>query len=135
MANCHKFFLHYNSAIKLTDEKREVLIRFRDSLRNRMNGNYLKIPANERRQLEMHFQTQGSFIMDTIIKPIIEDFDLDDGVYFQGKQSISERPAPKTFHDWIIRAIDKDNDYEDIQDKPTCIRVKYKLGFHIDIQI
>ena len=89
-----------------------------------MDSNFKKIPANQRRQLEMYFQTQGSFIMDTIIKPIIEDFDLDDGVYFQGNQSPEERPAPQIFHDWVINAVDKDNDYEKVTDKPTCVRVR-----------
>lgn len=135
MANTHHLFQHYNSAIRLTDDRRTTLIRFRDSLRTRMITNFMKLPADQRRQLEMHFQTQGSFIMDTIIKPLIEDFDLDDGVYFQGNQSPEERPEPQVFHDWVINAIDKDNDYEKITDKPTCVRVKYKMGFHIDIPI
>ena len=135
MANSHQLFQHYNNSIRLTDEKRETLIRFRDSLRKRMEINFHKIPAQERRNLELYFQTQGSFIMDTIIKPMIEDFDLDDGVYFQGKQSPEERPTPQVFHDWVIGAVDKDNDYETVTDKPTCVRVKYKMGFHIDIPI
>ena len=114
MANTHHLFQHYNSAIRLTDERRITLMRFRDSLRTRMITNFMKLPADQRRQLEMHFQTQGSFIMDTIIKPAIENFDLDDGVYFHGNQSPEERPEPKVFHDWVINAIDKDNEYEKI---------------------
>ncbi len=135
MANCHNHFVHYNSAIKLTDKKREILIGFRNSLRKRISENFKLIPANERRQLELYFQSQGSFVMDTIIKPLNEDFDLDDGVYFQGSQSKQERPAPQTFHDWVIYSIDKDNNYEKVKDKHTCVRVQYKLGFHIDIPI
>jgi len=135
MANCHQLFMHYNGAIKLTDEKRDALIQFRDSLRVRMAANYKLIPPEERRQLEIYFQSQGSFVMDTIIKPIIEDFDLDDGVYFQGNQSQNERPVPQIFHNWVIRAVDKNNDYEEVKDKPTCVRVQYKMGFHIDIPI
>ena len=44
MANCHKLFQHYNSAIRLTDDKRITLIAVRDSLRKRMHSNYLMIP-------------------------------------------------------------------------------------------
>lgn len=135
MANCHQLFQHYNNAIKLTDEKRTTLIQVRDSLRKRMQANYLLIPVADRKQIEMYFQSQGSFVMDTIIKPEKNDFDLDDGVYFQGGLSVSERPKPQIFHDWVIRAVDKDNDYEQVKDKPTCVRVQYKLGFHIDIPI
>jgi len=135
MANSHQLFQHYNSAIKLTNEKRIMLLSFRDSLRKRMELNFKKISAADRRNLEMYFQTQGSFIMDTIIKPLNDDFDLDDAVYFQGTQSREQRPAPQVFHDWVFNAVDKDNDYEKVTDKSTCVRVKYKTGFHIDIPI
>lgn len=135
MANCHQLFQHYNNAIKLTDAKRVTLLQVRDSLRKRMKSNYLQIPVEDRKQIEIYFQSQGSFVMDTIIKPNKADFDLDDGVYFQGSLDESERPEPQIFHDWIIRAIDKDNEYERVEDKPTCVRVQYKHGFHIDIPI
>jgi hypothetical protein len=39
---------------------------------------------------------------------LTDDFDLDDGVYFQGTQSpVMQRPAPQVFHDWVINAVDK----------------------------
>jgi hypothetical protein len=135
MANCHKLFQHYNSAIRLTDDKRVTLMAVRDSLRKRMHSNYLMIPEDERDHIALDFQTQGSFVMDTIIKPLNDDFDLDDGVYFQGGVSKENRPAPKIFHDWVVRSVDKDNEYEEIKDKPTCVRVQYKQGFHIDLPI
>lgn len=135
MANCHHLFQHYNSAIKLTDDMRNILLSFRDSLRTRMSVNYRRIPVEERKILELHFQSQGSFIMDTIIKPLNDDFDLDDGVYFQGVLSKKDRPAPQIFHNWVIRAIDSDNAYESVKDKPCCVRVLYKQGFHIDLPI
>ena len=100
-----------------------------------MKTNFLKIPATERRNLEMFFQTQGSFIMDTIIRPINDDYDLDDGVYFQGQQSREQRPTPQVFHTWVFNSVNHDNDYEKVTDKRTCVRVKYKMGFHIDIPI
>lgn len=73
--------------------------------------------------------------MDTIIRPLNDDYDLDDGVYFQGKESIEQRPEPQTFHDWIVNAVDKDNIFEDVQDRHACVRVQYKREFHIDIPI
>lgn len=135
MANTHVLFQHFNGAIKLTEEKRNSLIEFRDSLRRRMKTNYLQIPFHERANLDLDFQSQGSFVMDTIIKPLNDDFDLDDGVYFQGPIPEKERPKPQVFHDWVIRAIDKDSAYEKVHDKPTCVRVHYKQGFHIDLPI
>lgn len=135
MANTNRLFQHFNSAIKLTDGKRTTLISFRESLRSRMRTNFLLIPHDQRGKLELIFQSQGSFVMDTIITPINDGFDLDDGVYFKNGTSIKQRPAPQVFHDWVIQAVDKDNDYEKVTDKPTCVRVQYKLGFHIDLPI
>lgn len=135
MPNSHFLFQHFNSAIKLGDEKRDFLIKFRDSLRKRINFNYQQISTAERKEIQLNFQTQGSFIMDTIIKPIIEDFDLDDGIYFSGGLSENERPKPQVFHDWVICAVGKDNEYEEVKDKAACVRVQYKMGFHIDIPI
>lgn len=135
MANCHPLFQRYNAVIRLNNDKRAALMVSRDSLRQRILDNYKLIPLKERQEIEIYFQTQGSFIMDTIITPIIEDFDLDDGVYFQGDAPEAERPTPQQFHDWVIRSVDKDNDYEEVKDKPTCVRVKDKRGFHIDLPI
>lgn len=135
MANAHELFQHLNRAIKLTDEKRTTLIGVRDSLRKRMKSNYLQIPVRERKELDLDFQSQGSFVMDTIIKPLNDDFDLDDGVYFQSPLPEKEKPLPQIFHDWVIRAIDKDNNYESVIDKATCVRVQYRQGFHVDLPI
>jgi len=135
MANCHEAFQDYNEKIKLSDEKRTILISVRESLRGRMKLNFQKIPGNERRNLGLDFQSQGSFVMDTIIRPINDDYDLDDGVYFHDGLSRGERTDPKVFHDWVVRAVDTHNEYEKVIDKPTCIRVQYKQGFHIDLPV
>lgn len=142
MANHHSLFQIYNSAIKLPDIEREKLKQARNSLRERMKLAYLKLPEEDKKIHSIEFQSQGSFVMDTIIRPHESDFDLDDGVYFQGNLPEEQRRDTQTFHDLIIKAIDKNHGIEDIIDKPTCVRVKYdkeydgrNLGFHIDLPI
>lgn len=135
MADSHKLFIHFNDIVKLTDDKRKILLSVRNKLRERIQINFNKINSQDRRHLEIYFQTQGSFIMDTIIRPLNDDYDLDDGVYFQGKESIEQRPEPQTFHTWIVNAVDQDNVFEDVQDRHACVRVQYKKDFHIDIPI
>lgn len=135
MANCNTSFREYNSKIRLSDENRSLLIKVRETLRKRMENGYQLFEEKERGGNVLEFQSQGSFVMDTIITPEKEDFDLDDGVYFIGKLEEKNRPKPSVFHNWIIKAIDKDNDHEDVIDKDTCVRVQYKRGFHIDLPI
>jgi hypothetical protein len=71
--------------------------------------------------------------MDTIINPIQRDYDLDDGIYFIGQLSKENRPAPSTYHTWIIDAIG--NHTNQVIDKDTCVRVVYSEGYHIDLPI
>lgn len=136
MANCNTIFQEYNKSIKLDDNKRAELIRFRDNLRLRVQKGYLSISSAFNHQHRLDFQSQGSFVMDTIIKPTREDYDLDDGIYFFGSLKDNQRPAPTEFHKWVVGAIDQGHDdIEKIIDKDTCVRVQYKSGFHIDLPI
>lgn len=132
MANCHELFSHYNSSIRLSEEKRDILRQVRNNLRKRMQDNFDKITVNE--MLEFH--SQGSFVMDTIITPWDDDYDLDDGVYFIGRQSKAQRPSVKHFHNAVLYAVGKDENYAKVTDKDTCVRVSYeKEKFHIDLPI
>lgn len=142
MANNHSLFKEYNKLIKLSEQDREKLKRARNSLRERMGKAFLMLPKEDRREHTIEFQSQGSFVMDTIIKPETADYDLDDGVYFLGQLSEEERAATQMFHDLIMKAIDKGEEIEEIVDKTTCVRVKYfnkykdrDLAFHIDLPI
>lgn len=142
MANSHELFMHFNNAVKLSDKDRETLKNARNSLRERVIKGYTNISEEDKRTHTIQFQSQGSFVMDTIIKPEPEeDFDLDDGIYFQGGIPEEKRADTQVFHYLVIKAIDKHNEIEDIIDKPTCVRVKYykqngeERGFHIDLPI
>lgn len=135
MANCNNSFKEFNKLIKLNDQDRDMLIKNRDILRARIVSNYRVQKTGDKHELEIEFQTQGSFIMDTIINPKSGDFDLDDGVYFNGEQNRIDRKSPDFFHSLIRNAVNLDLEYERIIDKDTCIRIFFKQGFHIDIPI
>src|SRR5687767_4299908 len=114
MANCNNLFQDFNKAIKLDEDNRVNLRTKRNSLRDRINEGFaeikkqktileaLKVTVNE----EIYFQSQGSYVMDTIIKPqrVDDDYDLDDGVYFTGSRLQMQRPKPQDFHTFIIES-------------------------------
>ncbi|MGZ3862492.1 MAG: cyclic GMP-AMP synthase DncV-like nucleotidyltransferase [Bacteroidia bacterium] len=136
MANCNEIFKHYNSVIKLNENKREILKSVRDELRKRMMLRFLEIPKKDISDHTLEFQSQGSFIMDTIITPKDEDFDLDDGVYFVGNVPKENRPKTEDFHKWVLFAVGENETYASVTDKDTCVRVAYKKEkFHIDLPI
>lgn len=136
MANCNSLFKEYNSIIRLSDKKRQELILVRDSLRTRLRTGYEIVVKEFNHRHQLASQSQGSFVMDTIIAPLNDDYDLDDGLYFTGSMKKEDRPSPEEFHEWVRKALDRGHDdIEKIIDKSTCVRVQYKSGFHIDIPI
>ena len=136
MANLHNVFGEYNQIIRLSDIKRTELILVRNNLRARIQERHDQFAETRRPYDELEFQSQGSFVMDTIITPMRDDYDLDDGIYFLGRLSHEERPAPEVFHKMVIQAIGADHaEVEKVIDKNTCVRVLYKSGFHIDLPI
>lgn len=135
MANLFKEFYQFNSVIRLTDEDRKLLVFSRNTLRKRVRSNFNNLDVETRRAIEIFFQSQGSFIMDTIIQPVSKDFDLDDGIYLITKENVKEFVTTQNLHDWVITCVDVDNSDEKVEDKATCVRVSYPLGFHIDLPI
>lgn len=153
MANCNNLFKDFNRSIKLNDDKRRALRERRENLRRRIKMGFselreiryfaesLNITINE----EIEFQSQGSFVMDTIINPCRseDEYDIDDGVYFLGQRSTYQRPTEQHFHDFIVESIKKghkDNEYEKVDDRNTCVRVSYHgengdFNYHVDLPI
>ncbi|MHC8950254.1 CBASS cGAMP synthase [Sphingobacterium hungaricum] len=132
MANCNELFSLYNSAIKLSEERRTILRAVRNSLRKKIERKFNELIFDE----TLEFHSQGSYVMDTIITPKDDDYDLDYGVYFLGDKSKEDRPDAKEFHDAILFAVGEDESYADVTDKDTCVRVRYdKEKFHIDLPI
>lgn len=136
MANLHTVFSKYNQIIRLSDDKRTELILVRNNLRSRIQKRHGQFSGIIKPYDQLEFQSQGSFVMDTIITPVHDDYDLDDGIYFIGKLSKDKRPEPGLFHKMVVDAIGVNfDDVEKVIDKETCVRVLYKSGFHIDLPI
>lgn len=136
MANCNELFSKYNGIIRLSDDKRKELMLVRDHLRGRIQQRHEQFAGIVKPYNDLEFQSQGSFVMDTIITPLHDDYDLDDGVYFIGHLYQEKRPEPEIFHKMVIEAIGTNyDDVEKVIDKATCVRVLFKKGFHIDLPI
>lgn len=153
MANSHNLFEAYNREIKLDGDRRGLLKERRDDLRARVNSGFKELrrvkffseSLNITVEEEIEFQSQGSYVMDTIINPSRKDdeYDIDDGVYFGGWRDRNSRPEPQDFHKFVIESIKSGksrNTFEKIEDRSTCVRVKYKgqngdFNYHVDLPI
>lgn len=131
MANSHDAFQSYNSSITLTSAKTNSLQTSRDALRKIIRDYF-----DENDMYCPKFCWQGSFAMKTIVNPIDDDYDIDDGIYLQGYENTAtdEWDSVDTVHTWVLNAVD-DQTKEDSKDKSTCIRVYYSAGYHVDLPI
>ncbi len=138
MANCHKLFEDYNSTIRLQEKDRAELEEKRINLIRKITQgfNALNEPG-----LKIDFRTQGSFVMDTIIDPQNKDYDLDEGIYFIGENSVDKVAKPDAFHQFVVKSLKDFGEDGTIEQKDTCVRVKYNAwrsftsGFHVDLPI
>ena len=110
MANIDRLLKEYNNIIRLSDSKRQELILVRDNLRSRLKYGYQIVMEQVTLRFHLESQSQGSFVMDTIIRPVRDDYDLDDGLYFIGSLDRRSRPTPTEFHEWVMKAIDRGHD-------------------------
>ncbi|WP_346856909.1 CBASS cGAMP synthase [uncultured Draconibacterium sp.] len=145
MANCNEVFEKFNQLIKLDETKRSNLRVKRNNLRERVHNGFGFIKSIHDIYERIEFQSQGSYVMDTIINPSRknDEYDIDDGVYFIGSRGRRERPEPDVFHQFIVNSISRGkgvNEIEEIIEKDTCVRVRYKgkngdFNYHVDIPI
>ena len=74
MANLYNVFSSYNQIIGLSDDKRTELILVRNNLRSRIQNRHEQFAGIIKPYDQLEFQSQGSFVMDTIIAPIHDDY-------------------------------------------------------------
>lgn len=91
------------------------------------------------------FVSQGSYAMKTMLRHPENDYDIDDGVYFdiedlRGSRGghMSTYDAKKMVRDAIddgIDAIDDGSFGKDPEVRDNCVRIYYKKGYHVDIPV
>jgi nucleoside diphosphate kinase len=132
LALCNDMFIKFDENIKLKPEKKRSLRTSRNVLRKKIQ-NYFK---NTLEVTQPNFWGQGSYMMNTTIKPLDGEYDIDDGIYLINLADKEENdwPAPSTVHKWIVNAVDSHTSTPPIN-KNTCVRVIYKDDYHIDFPI
>ena len=132
MAECNDLFLKFNGEIELKSNKKASLRTSRDAIREDIRNHFEK----ELKVSKPKFRGQGSYMMNTIIKPIDGEYDIDDGVYLEHLADTDEEdwPTTGTVHNWIVKAV-QDRTSTPPKNKNTCVRVIYKGDYHIDLPI
>lgn len=126
MADLHETFIDFNdNIIKLSPTRKKELRAERDKVREDIKK-YFK---ENRDKHSVGSKGQGSFMMNTTILPLDDEYDIDDGVYIFG--TAEDKPTTETAHSWILAALKE----RTLKDKNTCVRVICGGDYHIDLPI
>lgn len=138
MSNCHKEFIALNKTISLSNQERTKLLTSRNAVEKRIR-NYLAAI----KYYTPTFKEQGSFSMNTIVRPISGRYDLDLGIYFKELHGHPrDWPTTETIHKHIVDSVRGQTSIKP-KDKNPCVRLIYKspyqnnvdLAYHIDLPI
>ena len=138
MANCNELFYNFNENITLTHSEKNYLRKARSAVTTKIINNF----SSKKHIPPIEFKVQGSFTMDTIIRPLNGEFDIDIGIYFKFPSSDPDKwPVPQTVSGWVYEAI-KNHTSTPPENKTTCVRLSYKPiskssdhGYHVDLPI
>ncbi len=127
MSNCNNLFIDFNENLKITDTKKNKLIRSKDNLREKIRKHFEKEHPN----YKPTFFIQGSYKMKTIIRTKDDTCDLDDGVYFKNNP---DNITSTTLQKWVKEAVTDVTDSNPSHRK-KCITVDYTAGYNIDLPV
>lgn len=137
MADCSFFFVILNQSVSLTNTDRKLLRAARNAVTKKIRKYF-----EDNHLCRVSFKVQGSFTMNTIVKPANGDYDIDVGVYLEGFSNWQKDwPKAETASQWLIKALDGHTDTAPVN-KQKCVRIIYKhpttpnsIGYHVDLPI
>lgn len=113
----------------------------RTEMRERRDSNRKKIRASlvrEAKPKPIGFHSQGSYAMRTMIQAPDNDYDIDDGIYFQSDQLIGPKDgvlSALAARKMICEAAADAKFSTPPQVLKNCVRVFYNAGYHVDIPV
>src|ERR1700756_4935855 len=103
MADCNDLFRKFEREISLRSTEIKFLRKARTTLTTRIKNSF----SGKEQIPPIEFKVQGSFTMDTIIRPLNGEFDIDLGIYFKFPSLDRDTwPTPQTVSKWVYDAVD-----------------------------
>ena len=137
VANIQSQFEEFNNTIRLRRyDKNEILREKRNIIRKKLKERLPEVfAAHNETCPTFYFLDQGSYAMNTGIKPLDGDFDIDQGLYFE--ISIEAYPDPVILKERVHEALDGHTD--DVCIRRSCVTVFYHCDgepiYHVDIAV
>lgn len=124
----------HDQKIVLSQSDQTAMRRRRDANRDRLRKG---LERNEKPQ-PVEFVKQGSYAMRTMLQHPSNDYDIDDGVYFDKADLVGARGAEMTPSDakWMVRdALDDGSFATPPEVRRNCVRIFYQAGYHVDMPV
>lgn len=123
------------------DEEVTLLQPQRNEMRDRRNANRTRLKTRlkeNERPTPKEFIKQGSYAMLTMVQDSENDYDIDDGVYFD-LSSLKDKegrdmPA-KEARQMVCDALKDERFNKQPQARANCARIFYQEGYHVDMPI
>ena len=135
MHNCSDDILaHHDEAVTLPQAERTNMRGRRDANRDRLK----KGLQNNNKPAPREFVKQGSYAMKTMVQHPDNDYDIDDGVYFNKEDLIGDRGAEMSSlqtRQMVRDALDDGSFKTPPEVRPNCVRAYYAAGYHVDVPI
>ena len=135
MIDCSKDIRKFHDQeVTLPQAERSKMRNRRDTNRNRLSSGLSKAD----KPVPIEFVVQGSYAMKTMTRDPDNDYDIDDGVYFDVGDLIGPRGAEMTAlqaRQMVRDAVDDGSFARAPEVRKNCVRVYYKAGYHVDLPV
>jgi hypothetical protein len=133
MFDCSEDLLCYHDDhVSLPQKDRSAMRKRRDANRDRLKDG---LRENEDPQPIM-FCKQGSYAMLTMVQHPDNDYDIDDGVYFEMDDLVGPRGgemSPLDVRNMVRDAVDDGSFTTAPEVRSNCVRIYYVAGYHVDM--
>jgi hypothetical protein len=135
MFDCEKDVIAYH------DQKVTLPQADRTAMRDRRNSNRDRLEKglekNDKPAPE-EFVAQGSYAMKTMLRDDDNDYDIDDGVYFDKEDLVGKQGGEMTSlqaRQMVRDALDDGSFDRAPEVRANCVRIFYKKGYHVDMPV
>ena len=135
MYDCSKEVLGFHDdEVTLPQDDRTEMRNRRDTNRERLESG---LKENDD-PTPTEKKSQGSYSMKTMVQQPDNDYDIDDGVYFEKDDLKGDKGGDMTALDarkMILNAVSDDRFNSPPELKKNCVRIPFKAGYHIDVPV
>jgi hypothetical protein len=127
--------------VAFQDEKVSLPQAERTAMRDRRDSNRKRVQDGldaDKKPKPLEFTTQGSYAMKTMVQDPDNNYDIDDGAYFEKSSLVGAKGAemsPLDARDMVRDAVDDGSFKRKPETLKNCVRVFYEKGYHVDIPV